>query len=110
MVAVVIFRPMSSPIEAGYQYILTIVDYVTRYPEAVPLKKIPTEAVAEALLDIYSRVGIREEVLTHQWIWFMSECMQEVSRLLSIKGLISRPFPSHLQWIGDMDKDHEVHA
>ena len=36
--------------------------YATRYPEAVPLKKITTEAVAEALLDIYSRVGILEEV------------------------------------------------
>ena len=42
----------------GPWYILTLVDYATRYPEAVPLKKITTEAVAEALLDIYSRVGI----------------------------------------------------
>ena len=34
--------------EAGHQYIFTLVDYTTRYPEAVPLKKITTEAVAEA--------------------------------------------------------------
>ena len=34
--------------------------------ETVPLKKITTEAVAEALLNIYSRVGIPEEVLTDQ--------------------------------------------
>ena len=47
-------------------------------PEAVPLKK--TEAVAKALLGIYSRVGISEEVLTNQGTQFMSECMQEVSR------------------------------
>ena len=38
-----------------HRYILTLVDYTTRYPEAVPLKKIATEAVAQALLDIYSR-------------------------------------------------------
>ena len=38
-----------------------------------------TEAVAEALLDIYSRVGIHEEMLTDQGTQFMSECMQEVS-------------------------------
>ena len=31
--------------EAGHQYILTLVHYSTRYPEAVPLKKITTEAV-----------------------------------------------------------------
>ena len=47
---------------------------------------------AEALLDIYSRVGIPEEVLTDQGTQFMSECMQEVSRLLSIKGLTSTPY------------------
>ena len=86
--AVDIVGLIAPPSEAGYQYILTLVDYATRYQEAVPLKKITTEAVAEALLDIYRRVGIPEEVLTDHGTQFMSECMQEVSRLLSIKGLI----------------------
>ena len=58
---------------------------------SVPLKKITTEAVAEVLVDIYSRVGIPEEELTDQATQFMSKCMQEVSRLLSIKGLTSTP-------------------
>ena len=40
---------------------------------AVPLEKITTEAVAEALLHIYRRVGIPEEVLTDQGIRFISE-------------------------------------
>ena len=91
-VAVDIVGPIAPPSEAGHRYILTLVDYATRYPEAVPLKKITTEAVAEALFDIYSRVGIPEEVLTDQGTQFMSECMQEVSRLLSIKGLTSTPY------------------
>ena len=71
-----IVRPIAPPSEAGHQYILTLVDYATRYPEAVPLNKITTEAISEALLDIYSRVGISEEVLTDQGTQFMSECMQ----------------------------------
>ena len=61
-VAVDIVGPIAPPSEAGHQYILTIVDYATRYPVAVPLKKITTEAVAEALLDIYSKADIPEEV------------------------------------------------
>ena len=44
-----IVGPIAPPSEAGHWYILTLVDYATRYPEAVPLKKITTEAVAEAL-------------------------------------------------------------
>ena len=50
--------------DKGHRYILTLVDYATRYPEAVPLKNIDTETVAEALLDMYSRVGVLEEVLS----------------------------------------------
>ena len=91
-VAVDIVGPRAPPSEAGHRYILTLVDYATKYLEAVPLKKITTEAVAVALLDIYSRVGIPEEVQTDQGTQFMSECMQEVSRLLSIKGLTRTPY------------------
>ena len=65
-VVVDIIGPIVQPIEAGHRYILTLTDYATRYPESVPLKKITTEAVVEALLDIYSRMGIPEEVLTDQ--------------------------------------------
>ena len=61
-VAVDIVGQIANLREVGHRYILTLVDHATRYPEEVPLKKITTEAVAEALLDIYSRVGIPEEV------------------------------------------------
>ena len=90
--AIDIVGPIAPLSEAGHRYILTLVDHATRCPEAVPLKKITTEAVAKALLDIYSRVGIPEEVLTDQGTQFISVCMQEVSRLLSIKGLTSTPY------------------
>ena len=52
-VAVDIVGPITPPSEAVHRYILTLDDYATRYPEAALLKKISTEAVAEALLDIY---------------------------------------------------------
>ena len=65
-VAVKIVEPIAPPSEAGHLYTLTLVDYATRYPETVPLRKITTEAAAEALFDIYSRMGIPEEVLTIQ--------------------------------------------
>ena len=99
-VAVDIIGPIASTCEAGHQYIYTLVNYVTRYPEAVSLKKVTTEAVAEASFDIYSRVGIPEEVLTDQGTQFMSKCMQEVSRLLSLKGLTSTPYhPFVTDWL-----------
>jgi hypothetical protein len=49
----------------------------TRYPEAIPLKSISTEAVAETLVDIYSRLGVPEEVLSELGTQFVSDCMGE---------------------------------
>ena len=62
------------------------------YPEAVPLKKIDTETVAEALVDIFSRLGIPEEILSDLGMQFVSDCMKEVARLLSIKQLTTTPY------------------
>jgi len=78
--------------EGGHRYILTLVDYATRYPEAVALKYIDTETVAEALVDMYSRLGVLEEVFSNLSTQFVSGCMQEVSRLLSIKYLVTLPY------------------
>ena len=64
-----------------------MVDYATRYPEAVSLKNIETKTVAEVLLDMYSRLGIPAELLSDLGKQFVSKCMEEVSRLLSIKEL-----------------------
>ena len=57
-VAVDLVGPILPPSDKRHQYILTLVDNATRYPEAVPPKNIETETVAEALLDMYSRLGI----------------------------------------------------
>ena len=56
-VAVDLVGPISPVSEKGNRYILTVVDFATRYPEAVALPKIETERVAEALLEVFSRVG-----------------------------------------------------
>ena len=57
MVAVDLIGPIYPSSEQGHRYILTLVDYAARHPEAVPLKSISTETVAKALVDIYT-VGL----------------------------------------------------
>ena len=91
-VAINLVGPITPASDKGHRYILTLVDYATRYPEAVPLKNIDTESVAEALLDVYSRVGVPEEVLSDLGTQFVSACMKEVTRLLSIKRLTTTPY------------------
>lgn len=62
--AVDIVGPIRPVSESGNRFILTVVDFATRYPEAIALPSIKTSRVAEVLFKIYSRVGFPEEVLS----------------------------------------------
>ena len=61
-VAVDIVGPTEPRSDKKSRYILTMIDYATRYPEAVALPSIETERVAEALIAMFSRVGIPSEM------------------------------------------------
>ena len=91
-VAIDLIGPIAPMSERGNRYILTVVDFATRYPEAVALPKIETERVAEALLDIFARVGFPSEILSDRGVQFTSDLMKEVSRLVSIKQLFTTPY------------------
>ena len=116
--AIDLVGPISPPSKEGHRYILRLVDFATRYREAFPLKTIDTETVAEALVnifsrlgvpeeilsdlgtqlvsdcmkDIFSRLGVPEEILSDLGTQFVSDCMNEVTRLLSIKQITATPY------------------
>ncbi len=71
----------------GHRFALVIVDYATRYPEAVALRNISAKSVAEALFSMISRVGIPKEILTDQGTAFMSRTIRELYELLGIKSV-----------------------
>ena len=48
-VAVDIVGPIHPVTDKGNRYILTLVDFASRYPEAIPMASIDTERVAEAV-------------------------------------------------------------
>ena len=74
------------------QYILTVVDYAIRYPEAIALPKIETERVVEALLEVFSQVGLPQEVPSNQGTQFTSDLMKEVCRLIAMKQVFTTPY------------------
>ena len=91
-VAVDILGPLSPVTDNGNRYIVTLVDYATRYPEAVALPNIETERVAEALIDIFCRIGFPVEMLTDLGSQFTSSLMNEICRLISMKQLTTTPY------------------
>ena len=69
---------------AGNKYVLVICYYATRYPEAVPLKSIDAEHVAEELIKVFARVRVPQEILTDQGSNFTSQLLAELYRLLHV--------------------------
>ena len=53
-----------------------MIDYSTRYSEAVALPGIETERVAEVLVEMFSREGISDEMLTDCGSQFTAEVMK----------------------------------
>ena len=100
-VAIDIVGPIT---ESGKRYILTMVDYSTRYTEAIALPKNETERIAEVLISLFSRVGIPAEILSDRGSQFTSQLKKEVSRLLGIKQLMTTPY--HPQCNGLVEKFH----
>jgi len=83
----------------GNRYVLVICDYATRHPEAVALKSIDTETIAEELVIIFSRVGIPNEILTDQGANFTSPLMTEPYRSLHLTNF-NYPISSSNRKIG----------
>ena len=91
-VAIDLVGPIRPPSDSGKSYILTMIDYSTRYPDAVALKTIDTETVAEGLIGMFSRLGFPVEILSDQGSQFMSNVMNEVARLIRVKQLSTTPY------------------
>ena len=76
----------------GNRFILTICDYATRYPEAIPLPSTEAPRIAKELLKIFTRVGVPEEVLMDQGANFMSGLLGEIYHILQIKRVRTTPY------------------
>ena len=77
---------------AGNRYILVVCDYATRYPDAIPLRSIDAECVAEKMIELFSRVGIPQEILTDQGTNFTSQLLKEVHSMLHINSIRTSPY------------------
>jgi hypothetical protein len=103
-VSIDLVGPISPPSSEGHRYILTLIDFATGFPEALPLKEIDSISVAEALMVIFSRVGIPREILSDRGRQFVSQLMGELHKLLGVKPLFTTPY--HPSGNGRVERFH----
>lgn len=74
------------PPSQDHSYLLTIVDRCSRWPEAIPLKKIDTETCAKALIfNWISRFGIPTHITSDRGAQFVSKLWSSMAESLGMK-------------------------
>ena len=80
----------------GNRYVMVVMDYFSKWPEAVAIRNQEAQTVAEALVDhVISRYGVPREIHTDQGRHFEAKLVKEVIGLLG--GSRTRSTPLHPQ-------------
>ncbi|KAJ8018540.1 hypothetical protein HOLleu_43415 [Holothuria leucospilota] len=91
---------------SGNMYLFTIMDVATRYPEAIPLRKITSKAVAEALVKFFTKVGLPKQVQHDQGSNFTSGLFKQVLQSLGVEQIVSTAY--HPQTQGALERYHQT--
>lgn len=71
----------------GHRFLLYIITTCSSWAEAVPLKYVTSEAVAEAMLGDFCRMGFPDVILSSKGTEFVSRTMRNFTAMLSIVGV-----------------------
>ncbi|XP_028835757.1 uncharacterized protein LOC114790140 isoform X1 [Denticeps clupeoides] len=92
--------------KSGNKYLLTLMCSATRFPEAVPLRSLKTEAVVKALTQFFSLFGLPKVVQTDQGSNFLSRLFKQVLSHLGITHAVSSAY--HPQSQGALERFHQT--
>ena len=90
--------------QSGYRYILTAMCLYTKFPSAIPLKRVDNHSVLEAMFEIFSTFGLPEELLTDQGSVFTSKLTKAMCESFGIHKLQMSPY--HPQSDGALERWH----
>ena len=90
----------------GHSYILTLMDFGTRYMEAIPLKRVDAHTTCEALLEVFARFGVPKEVLSDNGSNFIATVTETLMKKLKCYHIKASPF--HPQTNGMLERSHQV--
>ena len=91
---------------SGYRYLLTIMCAATRFPEAIPLRKITTKVVLRELLGFFSMFGLPKIVQTDRGSNFMSRVFARALKQLRIQHNVSSAY--HPESQGALERYHQT--
>ena len=89
---------------SGHKYLLTMMCLYTKYPVAIPLRRVDNETVLNAMIEVFSTYGIPKEILTDQGSVFTSKLTRLLCKTLHINKVKTSPY--HPQSNGSLERWH----
>ena len=78
--------------KGGYRFILTYICIASGWPEAIPLKIETARAMADSLVEIFSRNGVPLVMLSDQGAQLTGALMKELCNILGIVKVSTTPY------------------
>lgn len=92
--------------KSGNEYLSTIMCTATRFPEAIPLRKIAASSIIKALTKFFSTFGLPHIVQTDQGTNFQSKLFKQVLQSLGVKHAVSSAY--HPESQGVLERWHQT--
>jgi hypothetical protein len=92
--------------KSGNCYLLTMMCVATRFPEAIPLRKINAQSIVKAITKFFTVFGLPKEIQSDQGSNFMSRIFQQVMDQLGIKQYVASAY--HPQSQGALERYHQT--
>lgn len=92
----------------GSQYILVLLNCMTRYPEAAQMQAVTAPNIAGDLLKIFARVHLPREMLFNQHSNFILRVMQEICDTLSLEKYVTH-CTIYKQWLYHQKDNKDVY-
>ena len=90
-----------------YKYLLTCVDWATRWPEAIPIERETAEAVAHALVGgVFARHGFPKYLVSDNGPQFHSQVVDRIARASGLTHAFVSPY--HHQANGQVERFHRT--
>ena len=89
---------------SGFKYILTMMDLYTKFPAAIPLKRVDNTTVIDAMLEVFSCFGLPKLLLTDQGSVFTSKLTKAMCKEFGIHKIQTTPY--HPQSDGALERWH----
>lgn len=92
--------------KSGNQFLLTMMCVATRFPEAIPLRKITAPTITKALLKFFTTFGLPKIVQTDQGTNFLSKTFKQTLQALGVSHSVSSAYDPESQ--GALERWHQT--